>query len=245
MWKLLAVFRLAGIAATITAGAMISLFAAVIPASIFQKIAQCWYRMMAFFLGLRCSYQSENVNQVVLLVSNHVSWADIIVLGCRWPFVFLSMKAVESWPLIGWLAKQAGTLFIERGKGGQQAVEQIKGELSAGRSVVLFPEGRTTEGVSVKKFHPRIFQAAVDADVSVMPVGIAYYDHEDQKGSPSRIGFSEGGLVGGVLRTISGPPIRATVKGFLPLSPDTGRQALAESSQKLVSQHLETVFKAS
>ncbi|RMF12956.1 MAG: 1-acyl-sn-glycerol-3-phosphate acyltransferase [Gammaproteobacteria bacterium] len=110
-----------------------------------------------------------------LIVANHISWLDIPVLGASRPLHFLSKIEVRQWPVIGWLAARAGTLFIRRGGGQVQAIRQaIQRQLSRGRTVVIFPEGTTTRGDDVRRFHPRLFQAAVDAGQPVIPVTLHY-----------------------------------------------------------------------
>jgi len=107
---------------------------------------------------------------------NHISWFDIPVLASQQPLPFLSKAEVKTWPLIGWLADRAGTLFIQRGRHGaaQKSLEEITNCLRTGGSVVIFPEGTTTDGRNVKKFHGRLLQAAIDAQVKIQPIALRY-----------------------------------------------------------------------
>ncbi|MGM0772162.1 MAG: lysophospholipid acyltransferase family protein [Pseudomonadota bacterium] len=126
-------------------------------------------------LGFRVSTQGTFSDRPVLYVSNHISWSDIPVLGGMVPLRFLSKAEVGRWPVIGWLAKQAGTLFIQRGSGkAGQARAEISGTLLRGQSVLVFPEGTTTAGVTVLPFHSRLLHAAVDAGADIQPISIAY-----------------------------------------------------------------------
>lgn len=111
-----------------------------------------------------------------LYVMNHISWFDIPILACQQPLHFLSKAEVRTWPLIGWLADRAGTLFIQRGRHGaaQKSLKEITGCLQSGGSVVIFPEGTTTDGKGVKKFHGRLLQAAIDAQVKIQPIALRY-----------------------------------------------------------------------
>jgi len=239
MWQLLGILRLFGLGLVVTVGLFISLFSGMMSYSVFSAIARRWYRCVVYCLGLRCNYQGASIEQTVLVVSNHISWADVIVIGARWPFVFLSMHAVSSWPVVGWLARRAGTLFIERGQGAPGAIRQVSEVLGLTRSVVLFPEGRTSPGVRVSKFHPRIFQAAVDAGVPVQPLGIAYHDKGQHKSLGSRISYANGGFFDGVWRTICGPQITAEVQVFEPvLPPHHDRQQLAKTAESKVAGHV-------
>lgn len=126
-------------------------------------------------LGFRVSTQGTFSDRPVLYVSNHISWSDIPVLGGMVPLRFLSKAEVGRWPVIGWLATQAGTLFIQRGSGkAGQTRREIADTLLRGQSVLVFPEGTTTAGVTVLPFHSRLLHAAADASVDIQPISIGY-----------------------------------------------------------------------
>ena len=112
----------------------------------------------------------------MLLVSNHVSWLDIVVLGGLTHTDFLSKHEVRKWPLIGWLAARAGTLFIRRGNGETATISaQIAQRLREDGLLTLFPEGTTTDGREVRPFFSRLFAAAIDTGTDVMPVALRYH----------------------------------------------------------------------
>lgn len=137
--------------------------------------AQRCFRAASWCLGLRITCQGEVSPRPTLFVCNHVSWCDIPVLGGVLPVTFLSKSEVGQWPLIGWLARQAGTLFIKRGSGQASGiVEQVAGLLGEGQSVMIFPEGTTSSGMTVLPFHGRLLRAAELAGVPVQPVSIGY-----------------------------------------------------------------------
>lgn len=126
-------------------------------------------------LGFRVNIRGARPEGTVLLVSNHISWSDIPILGGVLPLRFLSKVEVRSWPVIGWLAEQAGTLFIRRGGGQAQATRgQIADTLRSGQSVLVFPEGTTTLGITVLPFHSRLLSAAIDAKIPIQPISIGY-----------------------------------------------------------------------
>jgi 1-acyl-sn-glycerol-3-phosphate acyltransferase len=141
-------------------------------------IVSLWSRMLCRILGLRIRLGGEPLQRPVLLVCNHISWLDIIGLLAISDALFLSKADVRRWPLIGWLAAQAGTLFIARGAFGaaNKAITDISAILAADRSVVIFPEGTSTDGERVAHFHPRLFEAAISAAVPVQAIAIRYTD---------------------------------------------------------------------
>ncbi len=241
MWVVVGAVRLAAILALLLVGLMLSLIIGFLPQWIRLSIIQGWYRFMLFLIGIRCSYKGEAINTVGLVVSNHISWADIIVIGARWPFIFLAMQDVARWPVVGWLSRRVGTLFIERGKGAPGAIVQVAAVLDAGQHVVLFPEGRTTPGLSVIRFQPRIFQAAVDANVAAQPLVIFYCDADRSPSQGSRISYAnEPSFIRSAWRTIAGPTVNAEVRVFPPIGPLKDRQQMSSEAEKIVAKYIET-----
>ncbi|GAB1615189.1 lysophospholipid acyltransferase family protein [Pseudomonas sp. NGC7] len=136
----------------------------------------CWFmKRLVAALPFEVRVLGELPKQPMLWVSNHVSWADIPLLGMLLPLSFLSKAEVRHWPVAGWLAEKAGTLFIRRGGGDSQRLrEQISAQLSDARPLLIFPEGTTTDGRHVRTFHGRLLAGAIDQAVPVQPVAIQY-----------------------------------------------------------------------
>jgi 1-acyl-sn-glycerol-3-phosphate acyltransferase len=119
-----------------------------------------------------------------VLVSNHLSYLDIIALSSLRPCVFVAKRDVRSWPVFGWLARAAGTVFVERDRRSAAAaeVEQIRATIKAGLLVVFFPEGTSSDGSTVLPFKSSLLQAVVQ---SHCPVAAAAIDYELADGSVS------------------------------------------------------------
>lgn len=133
-----------------------------------------WHNWLAHALGIRIQVFGTPHNQSALYVANHISWFDISALGAQVPLRFLSKAEVASWPVLGWLASRAGTLYIKRGAhGSRQAIDAMKNALTHDQNVCLFAEGTTTNG-NIRKFHSRLMQSAIDAHSTVQPVAIYY-----------------------------------------------------------------------
>jgi 1-acyl-sn-glycerol-3-phosphate acyltransferase len=111
-----------------------------------------------------------------MIVSNHLSYLDILFFSSQMPCIFVSKAEVLTWPIFGVLARCGGTIFVERGRGAviDTVSSQIRGALDMGIPVVLFPEGTSTDGSSVLNFFPALFEAAVQAGAPVFPSAIAY-----------------------------------------------------------------------
>jgi len=135
-----------------------------------------WNRGICNIFHAKITSHGKMQTEPTLYVMNHISWFDIPVLACQQPLHFLSKADIKNWPLIGWLANRAGTLFIQRGRHGaaQESLEEITNCLQSGGSVVIFPEGTTTDGKSIKRFHGRLLQSAIDAGVKIQPIALKY-----------------------------------------------------------------------
>lgn len=141
-------------------------------------VTHLWAKGFCKVIGLRVCRYGEPTTSTCMMVSNHVSWIDIAVFAATTEVHFLSKIEVRDWPLIGWLAEVAGTLFIKRGgdnTGG--VIEDLHDFLQADKSILMFPEGTTTQGLTVRRFHSRLFAAAIRAGVPVQPMTILYEKH--------------------------------------------------------------------
>jgi 1-acyl-sn-glycerol-3-phosphate acyltransferase len=146
------------------------------PDSLTARLSLWWHQRLCKIFAVKKSVRGEISSRPTLFVANHISWFDIPALGSSVPVHFLAKNEINSWPIIGWLASRAGTLFIKRGSKGaaQQSQQEIFNTLKQGGHIILFPEGTTTDGTSVNKFHSRLFQAAIDAHAQVQPVALQY-----------------------------------------------------------------------
>jgi 1-acyl-sn-glycerol-3-phosphate acyltransferase len=111
-----------------------------------------------------------------LLVSNHVSWLDIVVLLATERTRLVAKREVGQWPVIGRIARYAGTIFVDRARPRTlpAVVDEVRSALAAGAVVAVFPEGTTSCGRAIGRFRPAFFQAAVDAGAAVVPVTLRF-----------------------------------------------------------------------
>ena len=139
-------------------------------------VTSWWHNRVADILGVRITVSGYRPRSPALMVSNHISWLDIIVLGGLTHTDFLSKHEVREWPVVGWLAARAGTVFIRRGDGQAGAIsKQIADRLRQQGLLTLFPEGTTTDGHTVRPFFSRLFSAAIDSGTDVVPVALRYH----------------------------------------------------------------------
>jgi 1-acyl-sn-glycerol-3-phosphate acyltransferase len=104
-----------------------------------------------------------------LLISNHVSYLDILVISSITPALFVAKREIKFWPVLGWLAQMAGTVFIDRQRRTQVAEvnSQIQASLNTGALVVLFPEGTSSDGRTILPFKSALFEPAASGTHSV------------------------------------------------------------------------------
>ncbi len=111
-----------------------------------------------------------------LVISNHVSYIDILVISSLAPSVFITSEELKNTPLLGMLARFGGSLFVERRKrsGLKKEIADISKVLCENFSIVLFPEGTTSNGEGVSHFKNSLFDAAVSAGVDILPLCLRY-----------------------------------------------------------------------
>ena len=144
-------------------------------------IASNYYRVLCALLRIRVRVNGAPMHdRAVLYVSNHVSWADILVIGSLAPVAFIAKREVASWPLVGITAKMQRTVFVDRTRRHQtgEAVADIVKRLKDGVSVVLFAEGTSSDGNRVLPFRSALLGAVEEA--SAHAGNIAYSADVDQ-----------------------------------------------------------------
>ncbi len=175
-----------------------------------------------------------------LLVANHVSWMDIYLLFSVVPTRFISKAEVRGWPLIGWLAEAAGTLFLTREKkvDAMRMNLMMATHLHEGDCLALFPEGTTSDGTGLLPFYPSLFQPAVDAEAHIWPVRIRYLTLEGEY-CPDAAYHGDTSLGQSLLKIARLKGVRAEVT-FLPPIPSKGRvrRELAKAAEAAIGEGL-------
>ncbi|HSI41589.1 MAG TPA: lysophospholipid acyltransferase family protein [Xanthobacteraceae bacterium] len=148
-----------------------------------HRIPMLYHRALLVLIGVRVRRVGAlSAARPLLLVCNHVSWLDIVVLGAQAPLAFVAKSEVGGWPGIGLLARLAGTVFVDRSRrtATGAANRAIAERLRAGMPVVLFAEGTSGDGTRVLPFRSALLGAAQQALVeggepaAVQPLALAY-----------------------------------------------------------------------
>lgn len=150
-----------------------------------QALIRKWSRQLLQMLNveMRVLWQHDGgIPGNVLIVANHISWLDIFVLDALQPARFIAKAELKRWPLIGRLSANVGTLFIERERRRDTHTvnRHTVDALARGDIVAVFPEGTTSDGQGLLKFHSSLLQPVVDADGHVQPVAIRYRTPADE-----------------------------------------------------------------
>ncbi|MBL4813565.1 MAG: 1-acyl-sn-glycerol-3-phosphate acyltransferase [Rhodobacteraceae bacterium] len=143
-------------------------------------ITQSVCRAAFAIIGIPLIMRGKVMPYAGAMVSNHVSWLDILALNARKRIYFVSKAEVAGWPGIGWLAKATGTVFIKRERreaSGQ--VTMLRDRLVAGQRLLFFPEGTSSDGMRILPFKPTLFaslyEAQEQAALWVQPVTLNYF----------------------------------------------------------------------
>jgi 1-acyl-sn-glycerol-3-phosphate acyltransferase len=153
-----------------------------------SRVQRIYCRLMLRCLGVRITLSGGPIRNLsgVLVVSGHVSWVDIFVIGSVLPGSFVARADLIDWPALGFLARLMKVIPIERTNLRRlpDVVRTIADRLRAGQTVVAFPEGTTWCGLGYGAFRPAMFQGAIDAGRPVQPLRLTYH-HRD--GQPSTV----------------------------------------------------------
>jgi 1-acyl-sn-glycerol-3-phosphate acyltransferase len=205
-----------------------------------QQVIRWWSGRVLRILRVRLRIKGEPPPENafgVLFVSNHISWLDIWLINAVQPVLFISKSEVRTWPMVGWLAEQVGTIFIERARRRDTSRVSNAGTmaLQQGDCLCVFPEGTTTDGTCMRPFKSSLLQSAVDSRVPVWPMVIAY---PGKNGYPDTgIAYADDVSMAQSLREILGRRSIDAVLEFLPLLPSQGlsRRQLSAQAEKTIS----------
>ena len=171
-----------------------------------------------------------------LVVANHVSWLDIVVLNAVRPMHFIAKSEIRGWPVLGTLTVSTGTIFIERGRrhAVHDVIRKMVGQMRAGTVCAVFPEGTTSDGRGLLPFHANLIEAALEAQAPVLPLAVRYLDHEQP--SVRAAYYGEDTLIGSVARVLGAPGLVVHVRIGAALLPEPGmtRHALADRAHAAV-----------
>ena len=216
-----------------------------------RAIVRLWSRALLAICGLRLRllhHQEGDARALLdagpMVVANHVSWLDIFVIDSIATCAFVAKSEVRRWPLAGWLAAMAGTVFIERARrhAVHQVIERLRTRLRERFPVAVFPEATTSTGAALRPFHGNLLEAAIAEGALVVPVGLRYRDHDGNL-SEAAAYVDDMTFVESLWQVTGVPYIVADVHVLAPV-PAAGRHRhqLARELRELISDRLELPF---
>lgn len=127
-------------------------------------------------MGIRSRIEGVPPTGSVLIAANHLSYLDIVIASAALPCAFVAKHEIGSWLFFGPLSKMGGAIFVDRNSRGSawDTAEEMAQRLAEDVPVVLFPEGTSTDGSEVIRFHSTLFAPAVEGVLPVVPVAIFY-----------------------------------------------------------------------
>lgn len=204
-----------------------------------SRVQRLYCRLMLRCIGVRITVSDGPIRNLrgVLVVSGHVSWVDIFVIGSVLPGSFVARADLIDWPGLGFLARLMKVIPIERTNLRRlpDVVRAVADRLRAGQTVVAFPEGTTWCGLGHGTFAPAMFQAAIDTGRPVQPLQLTYrHRNGAQSTIPAFIG--DDSLLTSIKRVITAKLTVCHMQVQSLQLPGTDRRDLAGRCQAAVHQ---------
>jgi lyso-ornithine lipid O-acyltransferase len=200
-----------------------------------------WCRRIVGVLGFRCEVEGR-MPRGGAVVSNHLSYLDILLYSSVQPFVMVAKTEVRDWPLLGWLTAQAGTVYVERG-GGPKTWPGVNAAMAeayrSGLPVLFFPEGTTTDGAGVLPFRRGLFHSVLNNGVSLRTAAVCYSLENDAVNRGASVAedvcwWGEMGFASHLFRILGLRGLRAQIRFGEEVVERADRFVLSETAQARV-----------
>jgi 1-acyl-sn-glycerol-3-phosphate acyltransferase len=203
------------------------------------RTKQYWSVVLLWLSGVQVSHSGVPLlSGPVLWVVNHVSWLDIFAVNTVRAVVFIAKSEIRHWPLLGWLSRGAGTIFIERAS--RHAVQKVGREMQEifelQQVVGLFPEGTTSQGYDLLPFYANLFEPARRANVPIQPVALLFFHHDKRSDFAAFVG--EENLIQNLWKVLGGTGIRIEVEFLAPIWVPDGQPAPARAALGARAHHV-------
>ena len=200
---------------------------------------QVWAMQLLRIWGIDLDVRGQPVvSGPALLVCNHISWLDIVVIHATRHCRFVSKSELKNWPLVGMLATGAGTLYIHRAqrKDAMRMVKDMAQSLRDGDVLGVFPEGTTGDGIGMLPFHANLLQAAISAEVPIQPVALQFIDASTGSPSLAPCYHAQDTLISSLWRTLCAPPLLAQVRyGAVQMAQGRSRRTWAQDLRETIA----------
>lgn len=209
-------------------------------------LPQLVFRLGHKIIGIDCTVSGPRPTEgAALILSNHLSWLDIIILGANMPCHFIAKREVAGWPVFGQLAHLIGVMFLDRERRTATVPfrSEMKEALGKGRVLVLFPEGTSSEGSEVLKFKSALLPDMNTGSDSVHPVTLSFYGN--RRHHSHYAWYDETPLITHMRAVFASGRVRARLQFGEPIAPGeiADRKELARLSHAIVSENLASAWK--
>ncbi|MEM7427800.1 MAG: lysophospholipid acyltransferase family protein [Pseudomonadota bacterium] len=203
------------------------------------------FRLGLKIIGIDCDIRGPvPARGPALILCNHLSWIDIIVLGALMPCHFIAKREVARWPVFGQLARLIGVMFLDRDRRLATAPfrDAMGRSFEQDRILVLFPEGTSTEGSEVLPFKSALLPDAGDG-ITVHPLTLTLYGNA--RPHPFYAWYDDTSLLEHMRAVFASGPLRVRLDFGVPLPASglSGRKALALRAHAVVSENLASAWK--
>lgn len=205
-----------------------------------HRTIRWWSTALLRIFGFRARRFGTPLHDPALFVCNHSSWLDIELMHTQRAACFVAKAEIARWPLVGWMAARGGTIFHRRGSNHSltAVMQAMVRRMHEGRSVAVFPEGGTSSGETLRVFHARILQAAIDAEAPIQPVALRF-----ARGGRRclDVAFRPGeSFMSNFLRLLGDPALDAEVHFLKPVPVSgEGRKRMAEQARTQIAEALQ------
>jgi 1-acyl-sn-glycerol-3-phosphate acyltransferase len=208
-----------------------------------ELLVREWSRQMLRIMGVDLVVRGEPpASGPLLVVANHMSWLDILVMNAAKPARFVSKSDAKHWPLLGSLITGAGTLYIERGsrRDAMRMVHHMAERLRERDILAIFPEGTTGDGRALLPFHANLFQAAISANAPILPVALRFIDTRTGAPHDAPVFVGDATLISSIWATLCADGVQVRVRYGEPQMPQgRDRRTWARDMQEEVARLLE------
>ena len=209
-----------------------------------QKWSTDTLKLLGISVEVIGNIDASTSNASRLLVANHISWLDPLVIQTLQHSIFVAKQEVRRWPVVGHIAKGCDVVFVNRGSpsSARKMVQSMTDALQRNMCIAGFPEGTSTEGYQVGLFHSNLFEVAVTNACEVIAISLRYKDPKTQamRLEPAFVGNI--GFLQSLHRVICAPPIVVQVVVSEPIAPHGHtRRTLAQMVQSKVESQLQSI----
>jgi 1-acyl-sn-glycerol-3-phosphate acyltransferase len=179
-----------------------------------------------------------------MLVANHISWLDPLVIQTLQHSIFVAKQEVSQWPVVGLIAKRCEVIFVNRGSPSstKKMVQSMSQALQQYRCIAGFPEGTSSEGHEVGLFHSNLFEVAIANSCEVIALTLRYKNQANQTMSLEPAFVEDMGFIESLHKVICAPPILVQVAVSNPITPvGHNRRSLAQLAQSKVKAQLQSL----